>query len=123
MSDIANVQPYLERLFTHQRIVIWHDVSAEYKEELGALDIPNVEVVSIENNEYGIKYRLLHLEPSARFLVYRYGVVPEGMANWLLDLELTFGTFKADRESLLQKELGLNGDDLQQVMAEHKLFF
>lgn len=123
MSDITIVQPYLERLFNHQRIVIWHDVVAEYKDELGVLDIPNVEVVSIENNEYGIKYRLLHLEPMARFLVYRSGVIPEEMANWLLDLELTFGTFKADRESLLQKELGLEGNDLQQVMAEHMLFF
>ena len=123
MSDIVIVQPYLERLFNQQRIVIWHDVAAEYKEELESLDIPNVEVISIENNEYEIKYRLLHSEPTVRFLVYRYGGVPEGMANWLLDLELTFGTFKADRESLLQKELGLEGNDLQQVMADHLIFF
>lgn len=123
MSDIAGVIPYLQTLFRHQRIVIWRDVAAEYKEELGTLDLPNVEVVFLENNEYGIKYRLMHLEPTARFLVYRYGEVPAGMANWLLDLELAFGTFKADRESLLQKELGLDGDGLQQVMAEHKLFF
>jgi hypothetical protein len=49
-------------------------------------------------------------EPKAKFLVYRQGAVPTGITNWLLDLELAYGVFTADRASLLRHDLGLKDE-------------
>lgn len=43
-----------------------------------------------------------------KHLVYRSGEIPRGTSNWLLDLELAYGVFTADKTSMLQQELGLN---------------
>ncbi len=72
------------------------------------LDLQGVETIRVANDEYGIKNRLLHDEPRGKFLVYRSGPVPTGIGNWLLDLELAYGVFTADRTSLVAQDLGLD---------------
>src|SRR4051812_34843103 len=116
MSDAAAVRPNLERRFDTQRVVFWHDPEGQYADGLDALDLPGVTTLRVANNEYGIKNRLLIGEPASKFLVYRSGQVPAGIGNWLLDLELAYGVFTADRTSLVAQDLGLAGEGIDEVV-------
>ena len=91
MSDASTVRPHLERWFKSRRVVFWHDPDSQYAEDLDGLDLPGVQTIRVANDEFGIKNRLLHDEPTSKFLVYRSGEVPTGIGNWLLDLELAYG--------------------------------
>ena len=96
MSSLSAVLPRLQQKFESQRLVFWHDADGEYAADLDALDIRDVTTIRVENNEYAVKNRVLRDEPTGKFLIYRTGVVPTGIGNWLLDLELAYGVFTAD---------------------------
>ncbi|WOC59198.1 BREX-1 system phosphatase PglZ type A [Paenarthrobacter sp. AT5] len=123
MSETSAVRPHLERRFETQRVVFWHDPEGEYAADLDTLGLEGVQTVRVINNEYAVKNRLLHQEPKSKFLVYRSGPIPTGIGNWLLDLELAYGVFTADRTSLVQQELGLTADDIGEVVLTHESFF
>ncbi|MET3769842.1 uncharacterized protein (TIGR02687 family) [Marisediminicola sp. UYEF4] len=123
MSETSAVKEHLARRFYTQRVVFWHDPDGEYVGDLDALGLDGIETVRVENNEYAVKNRLLHAAPKSKFLVYRVGSVPTGASNWLLDLELAYGVFTADRTSLVQQELGLTADGIDEVVRVHEKFF
>ena len=123
MSDVATLRPHLERCFESHRIVFWHDPEGEYEADLDSVEVPGVQTIQVANNEYAIKHRLLQQEPKGKFLVYRGEKVPAGVGNWLLDLELAYGVFTADRTSLVAKDLGLTADGVDEVVAAHEKFF
>ena len=123
MSNVAAVRPHLERRFSDQRVVFWHDPEGQYATEVDNLDLPGVTTVRVANNEYAIKYRLLHEQPNDKILVYRSGQVPAGIGNWLVDLELAYGVFTADRSSLISQDLGLSAEGIDDVIHEHEKFF
>lgn len=123
MSSTTSLLPHLEEKFSEQRLVFWHDPSGDYAEEVGGLNLPDVTVVSVSNNEYGLKHRILRGEPKTKFLIYRKGPVPEGIHNWLLDLELAYGVFTADRVALLRQDLGLTSSSADSVIEQHDKFF
>jgi len=123
MTETAAVQAHLERCFERHRVVFWHDLEGEYAADLDSLGLEGVGTLRVANGEYAIKNRLLHLEPEAKFLVYRSGAVPTGIGNWLFDLELAYGVFTADRTSLVQQELGLTADGIGEVVQAHEKFF
>jgi hypothetical protein len=113
----------LERRFVDHRVVFWHDPEAQYASDLDSLDLPGVTTVRVANDEYAIKYLLLLDKPEEKFLVYRSGRVPAGIENWLLDLELAYGVFIADRGSLISQDLGLTADGIDDVVMAHEKFF
>lgn len=123
MSEVATVRPHLERRFENHRVVFWHDPEGQYAADLDRIDLPGVHTIRIANNEYGIKNRLLHDEPANKFLVYRSGQVPAGIGNWLLDLELAYGAFTADRTALVAQDLGLTAEGIDEVVQAHEKFF
>ncbi len=123
MSQIETVTDHLERLFDSQRLVFWRDPDGEYASDIEELDIPGVTTVKVANDEYALKHRILKEEPEKKFLVYRLGDVPVGIDNWLLDLELAYGVFTADRTAMLRNELRLNSPDVDDVLREHEKFF
>ncbi|MCW4354168.1 BREX-1 system phosphatase PglZ type A [Hoyosella sp. YIM 151337] len=123
MSQVATVRPHLERRFDTFRVVFWHDPEGQYAADLDSLDLPGVEIIRVSNDEYAIKNRLLHDEPTSKFLVYRSGIVPSGVGNWLLDLELAYGVFTADRASLVSQDLGLAAEGIEEVVQAHEKFF
>ena len=49
--------------------------------------------------------------------------MPAGIGNWLLDLELAYGVFTADRGSLVSQDLGLTADGIDEVVLAHEKFF
>lgn len=104
-------------------MVFWHDPDGEYTTDLSGLDLAGVQTISVANDEYAIRNRLLHDEPGGKFLVYRSGQVPHGIGNWLLDLELAHGIFTADRTSLVTQDLGLTTEGVAEVVDAHEKFF
>ncbi|SOD73485.1 uncharacterized protein (TIGR02687 family) [Jatrophihabitans sp. GAS493] len=123
MSDAATVRPHLLRWFETRRVVFWHDPDGQYAADLDGLDLAGIETLRVVNDEFAIKNRLLHDEPEDRFLVYRTGPLPSGIGDWLLDLELAYGVFTADRTALVSEDLGLAGDGIGEVVAAHEKFF
>jgi uncharacterized protein (TIGR02687 family) len=123
MSDTSAVRPHLARWFEKHPVVFWHDPDGQYAADLDDLNLPGVQTIRVANDEYGIKHRLLREKSASKFLVYRSGQVPTGVGNWLLDLELAYGVFTADRTALITQDLGLTGDGMDEVIRAHEKFF
>lgn len=123
MSETGAVREHLTRRFGSQRVIFWHDAEGEYASDLDGLDLGDVEIVRVENDEFAVKHRLLHVAPKTKFLVYRSGSLPNAVGNWLLDLELAYGVFTADRTSLVQQELGLTTTGIDDALRTHEKFF
>ena len=103
---MSEIEQALTRLFDRHRIVVWTDVKREMEAEYNELWLPAVEKIAVAGNEFGIKHRVLREKPSAKFLLYRAGPPPDDLDNWLLDIELAAGTFRADQAALWLLELG-----------------
>lgn len=86
--------------FTRHRIVFWYDTEKNLRENFEAVDLPDVTKLEIANNEFGLKYRILRQEPTQKFLLYHEGPQPKAEDNWLLDVLLAQGEFRADRVDL-----------------------
>lgn len=108
-----------------RHIAFWHDPAgdnADSVDELAA-QLENVKVIRIAGDEFAVKYRLLVEEPNQAFIVYRTGETPQGIANWLLDLEYAYGIFTADKTELIGEDLGLNDPSARAVIARYPAFF
>lgn len=97
----------LEKIYTKHRIVVWYDPEKAFEEEITVLSIPEVVVITVDNDELAIKYRILQQEPQQKFLLYMPYVRPSYQDNWLLDIELSQKIFHTDQESMLLQELEL----------------
>jgi len=123
MTEVSTVKPHLERRFQDQRLVFWHDPQGQYASDLDGLDLSGITTLRVGNDEYATKYRVLEEQPEDKFLIYRSGAIPEGIGNWLLDLELAYGVFTADRSALVSQDLGLSAAGIDEVVQRHEKFF
>ena len=112
----------LRAVFEKHRIVFWNDVKRELRAEFEALELEGVEKIVLDNNEYGVKYRVLREAPEQRFLLYREGPAPQDVDNWLLDVALAYGEFRTDQTAIWLSELGL-GYEFSSIIEEHTEFF
>lgn len=119
MSEITQT---LSRLFDRHRIVFWYDAKQELQADYEAVSLPDVEKVVLSNNQFGLKNRLLREQPHQKFLLYHAGPQPEHLANWLLDVQLAHGEFRADQAGLWLHELGLPAE-FTEVVVSHAEFF
>jgi uncharacterized protein (TIGR02687 family) len=122
VTDLTSVQDALQRRLASKRVVFWHDPAGEYFAELDGLDLGGVNLILVQDNEFGVKSKIL-ADHSTKHLVYRSGELPRGTGNWLLDLELAYGVFTADKTSMLQQELGLSDPEFAEVIEQHQKFF
>jgi uncharacterized protein (TIGR02687 family) len=112
----------LTKLFDRHRIVFWYDAKQELRDDFEALQLPGVEKLTLANNEYGIKYKLLREQPEQKFLLYREGPQPADLDNWLLDVQLAHGEFRTDQVAIWLSELEL-GMEFTDVVQAHAEFF
>ena len=121
-STNDNITQALTRLFERHRIIFWHDAKQELREEFEALSLDGVEKLELDNNEFGIKYRILREQPTQKFLLYRSGSQPLDLENWLLDVQLAHGECRSDQGAIWLAELEL-GSEFTEIMREHAEFF
>jgi uncharacterized protein (TIGR02687 family) len=120
MTD--RISASLRRLFDEHRIVFWYDGAQDMRGAFDAVDLEGVQKVEIANNEFGLKYRMLKQEPTAKFLVFKDGPEPVMTENWLLDLQLATAVFKADQAAIWLSELGLPVQ-FEGVVRDHMEFY
>ena len=85
-------------------------------------NLPGVEKVELNNNEFGLKYRMLREEPEQKFLLYKEDAEPGYRDNWLLDVQLSHDEFRTDQGSLWLAELELPLE-YRELVKEHSVFF
>src|ERR1022692_1089002 len=110
MSDLNQIHTALERLFNEegQRIVFWNDPDQEFQNTLPFLLLDGVTTLRLDEvGALEAKFRLEREEPNGKFLLYAPTEEPDPPDDWLLDIRLFSGSFRADRASLLLRELGL----------------
>jgi len=122
VTELTSVKDALDNRLAVQRVVFWHDSSGEYDADVDALELGAVNVMRVHGNEFGVKCTIL-ADHVTKHLVYRSGEIPRGTGNWLLDLELAYGVFTADKTSMLQQEFGVNDPALAAVIEQHQDFF
>lgn len=119
---MPNLQDPLKRLFHKHRIIFWYDAKKELRSDFEALDLPDVNKIELDNNEFGVKHRILRQEPAAKFLLYHKGPQPDDLDNWLLDILLAHGEFRTDQASIYLGELAL-GPEFSALVRDHLEFF
>jgi uncharacterized protein (TIGR02687 family) len=112
----------LSKLFDRHRVVFWYDAAQELRAEYEGLELPGVEKLELTNNEYQVKYRILREQPEQKFLLYREGPPPADLDNWLLDLQLAQGEFRADQVAIWLSELEI-GLEFADLVGKHRQFF
>jgi len=105
---MIDIQQRLKTIFQKERLVFWYDDNEALKNEFDAIELDNVTKLEINNNEFGIKRRLLSLQPDNKFLIYSPTHAPQDEDNWLLDLNIANYMFSADKTSLILQNLGLD---------------
>lgn len=130
MSDLSPLAKSLQARFAHssngdkRHIAFWYDPKGEFVDHVDELaKTVGAEVIHPDGDEFAIKYRLLKLEPNQNFIVYRQTKQAENTDNWLLDLELAYGIFSADKASTTAEALGLKDADARAVVGEYEKFF
>lgn len=124
MDNIPTIARHLANRFESKRIVVWHDPDGGYASRLDAQAPADVTVLRVADDEFALKHRVLREQPTAKFLIYRSGSVPDGVGNWLLDVELAYGpVFTADRGELLRADLGLSAPSSGEFIARYPSFF
>ena len=120
MSD--RIAASLRRLFEEHRIVFWYDAAKDMRGEFELLDLPDVVMLEIRNDEFGLKYRMLRQEPETKFLVYKEDAEPPHKDNWLLDIQLATAVFRADQAAMWLAELELPAQ-FEGIVREHAEFY
>ena len=100
------IKQLIEKQFEEHRIVFWYDDAATYRIDLDSMDLPGINKVFVDNNEFSLKYQILIQEPKEKFLLYFTCPKPEIQDNWLADLLLANTEIKIDPISMILAELG-----------------
>lgn len=123
-STQQKIQQVLSDLIDKYELVFWYDEGGQMQPFALSLDIPGVEVLTLRNNAFSLKYRILKGEqPERGFIIYSPEAKPNDEDNWLLDLQMLAAPFSADMGSLYAAECGIPMEVKTQVVDKHLEFF
>jgi len=112
----------LSHLFEKHRIIIWYDGDRKFTDEFNELEIPGIIKITIDKNEFALKYQMLILQPADKFLLFAPINKPENEDNWLLDVELANHVFHTNQEAMYLQELNLQ-PNLRSWVSRYVDFF
>ena len=118
---MSKIEQRLNTLFQEHRIIIWYDDGGSLKDEFDSINL-DIKKLEINNNEFGIKVKVLYEDKESRYLIYSQNTEPLMEDNWLLDIEQSFYKFSADPISMIVSELELDITK-KAFISEHKAFF
>ncbi|WP_425004474.1 BREX-1 system phosphatase PglZ type A [Mycolicibacterium sp. S3B2] len=136
MSSVsaARISELLAERFTETPVLTWRDRDGEHADDLDAVSAAlaerglQVNVHRVAGDELGVKHRIYNAlddrtNDSQRQLLYRTGEPAEPRDDWLLDIEIGYGTFTADTTAILAHDLGLADRGVDGVLAAHLSVF
>ena len=122
--DEIKIENKLKELFEKHRIVFWNDSEQEFTEIIDRLDIPDVDVLFLEEvGQFQTKYLLEQQNPEQKYLLYSRKAEPKAEDDWLLDIRLYSHQFRADSASIITEELGLQEYHLVNHIRKRVSFF
>ncbi|MBP9983893.1 MAG: BREX-1 system phosphatase PglZ type A [Prevotella sp.] len=123
-STKEKIQSVISDLIDRKRLVFWYDEGGQMQEFATSLQMPGVVILTLKNNAFTIKYKILKGEqPECGFLIYSPQSQPDDKNNWLLDLQMEAIPFSADMGSLYAAECGIPMELKQKVVDKHAAFF
>lgn len=123
-STRLKIQDIISSLIDDYGLVFWYDDGGDMQDFAQSISLPGVEVLTLQNNAFTLKHRILKGEqPDRGFLIYSPKERPTDDNNWLLDLEVTAAPFSADMGSLYATECGIPLEIKKEVIDPHLEFF
>lgn len=123
-STQQKIQQVLSDLIDKYGLVFWYDEGGQMQLFALSLDIPGVDVLTLQNNAFSLKYRILKGEqPERGYIIYSPEAMPDDEDNWLLDLQMMAALFSADMGSLYAAECGIPMELKSLVIDKHLEFF
>ena len=123
-STYKKIQQVLSDLIDRYGRVFWYDEGGQMQLFATSLDLLGVEVLTLQNNAFSLKYRILKGEqPERGFIIYSPEAQPADDDNWLLDLQVSAAPFSADMGSLYAAECGIPLELKEKVVDRHIEFF
>ena len=124
--DVAQITASLDQVFNDEevRIVFWNDPNGEFATSLRDIAVEGVEVLKLDEvGALEAKVRIEQDDPAGRFLLYSTAEEPDYENDWFLDMRLYGRSFRADRASIILRQLGLAHQHLRQHLAKRRKFF
>lgn len=127
MSDSykIKIQNILSDLFNKHRYIFWYDTEGVMEDFVSSVCINDVEVLVLDGNQFGIKYRMLCVEPQPKrgYLIYSKSDKPANEDNWLLDFQEEGTIFAADMASIYAAECNIPFELKSTIVEKHIEFF
>ena len=124
--DVVQITDALGQVFNDEqvRVVFWNDPDGEFAESLPDIALEGVKVLKLDEiGALEVKVRIEQEDPAGRYLLYSPAEEPDYEDDWLLDMRLYGRSFRADRASIILRELGLAHQNLRQHLAKRRKFF
>ena len=124
-SNKIKIQSILSDLFNKHRYIFWYDTDGAMEEFVSTICIESVEVLILDGNPFGIKYRMLCGEPQPErgYLIYSKSEKPANEDNWLLDFQEEGTIFAADMASIYAAECNIPFELKASIVEKHLDFF
>ena len=66
---MSKIEDIIKKQFEKHRILFWYDPQQEFRDDYWALQLPaGREKIEVVHDEFGVKHRMLVLQPEAKFL-------------------------------------------------------
>ena len=124
-SNKIKIQSILSDLFNKHRYIFWYDTDGAMEEFVSTICIEGIEVLILDGNPFGIKYRMLCGEPQPErgYLIYSKSEKPANVDNWLLDFQEEGTIFAADMASIYAAECNIAFELKPSIVDKHLEFF
>ncbi|MCD8180310.1 MAG: BREX-1 system phosphatase PglZ type A, partial [Firmicutes bacterium] len=94
--------------FYKRRIIFWYDEEREFEDKLDEIVLDNAKVVTLTGtNTFAVKKLLCFDDTSSNYLVYSPLFFAQDDDNWLINVQLYSGEYRADLQSIWIDEMGL----------------